>query len=144
MGTVVAALISAAGSIFSGFFGWKGDQAKTVQTALELLKEVNSSDGQAVTAAATALQAILTQGIWIEKVWRPLLMFILMGIIFSYWFLGYIPPYFNAPMTPMMQEIFGLLKIGLGGYIPCRTIEKIAQQINIGSILKTLIEKKIS
>lgn len=140
--TVLAALISGAGSFFGGLFGWKGAQAETVQKAIDLLKSVNDVDAQTATATATILSQILTNGIWIEKVWRPLLMMECIVLISCYWF-GYVPPYFDKPMTPMMVEMFTLLKIGVGGYIPCRTIEKVMNNIQLASVLKTLIAKKL-
>lgn len=142
--TILAALLGAVGNGISGFFGWKGEQVKVVQAAIDLLNNVDANDAKQVAAQAQALQVILTQGIWLEKIWRPMLMMILMGIIGSYWFFGYVPPYFDKPMTPMMAEIFGLLKIGLIGYIPGRTLEKIMTNINIAQVLKTLIEKKLA
>jgi hypothetical protein len=142
MPLILSALFGFLGSTVKGFFGFQGDQAQTVQKALDVLKSVNDSDGQTITAAAQSLSVILSQGSWLEKNWRPFLMLILMSIVVSFWF-GYTPPQFNVPMSPMMVEIWGLLKIGLVGYLPCRTLEKIVQQINIGAILKTLVGKKI-
>lgn len=138
----IMGLFTTISGFFSGLFGYKQEQAKTVQGALEVLKSVNDTDGQSMTAAAQVLSAILTQGSWLEKTWRPVFMVVLMGIVISFWF-GYVPPSFNDPMTPMMQQVWDLLKIGLGGYLPLRTIDKLVQQLNIGSILKELIRKKM-
>lgn len=138
----LAALFGFLGSTVSGLFGFKGDQAKTVQNALDVLKSVNDVDGQAITASASAISSILTQGSWLEKQWRPVLMCLLIVLIAS-WFFGYIPPHFNDPVSPMMREVLDLLKVGVIGYVPCRTLEKIVTQLNIGSVLKQLIQKKI-
>ncbi len=140
---VLASLFGFLGPVVSGFFGFKGEQAKTVQDSIALLKQIDASDAQAAVAASNALSVILTQGSWLERTWRPFFMVVLIFIVVSYWFFGYVPHYFNDPMTPMMLEIFTILKIGLGGYLPLRTMEKIAQQINIGSIIRKLIEKKV-
>lgn len=130
------------GSVFTGLFGYKQEQAKTVQSALDVLKSVNDVDGQSAAASAQVLTAILTQGSFLEKNWRPFFMLILMTIVVSFFF-GYQPSHINDAMSPTMQQIWDLLKIGLCGYMPLRTVEKIMQQINIGSILKTLIQKKL-
>ena len=139
---VFAMLFGAIGSFFTGLFNFKGQQAQTVQEAIKLLGDVNTSEAQAQIAAANAISIILTQGSFIERNWRPVFMVICMTVIVSFWF-GHIPPHFNDNLSPMMDKIMNLLEIGLGGYIPCRTIDKAIQQINIGSILKTLIQKKI-
>lgn len=141
---IVASLISALGSGVSGFFGFKNSQMETVKASIDLLSNVDTNDVKQAAAAAQALQAILTQGIWLEKIWRPALMITLCGIIGSYWFFGYTPPYFNSEMSPMMSQIFELLKIGMMGYIPGRTIEKVMTNINISGILKTMINKKLA
>lgn len=130
------------GNAVFGLFGFKGDQAKTVQNALEVLKSVNDTDAQTITAAAQSLSVILTQGSWLERNWRPGLM-ILLIVIVGCWYFGYLPPNFNDPVSPMMDRVLTMLTIGVGGYIPCRTLEKVMTQINIGSILKQLITKKV-
>lgn len=140
---VIASIFGFLSSAVSGLFGFKGDQAKTVQSALDLLKSINDVDGQSVTAASQALSAILTQGSWLEKNWRPMLMVVCIIIILASFF-GFVPSHFNDPVTPMMDKVWTCVMIGLGGYIPCRTIEKVITQINIGSILKALIAKKLT
>lgn len=142
MPVFLTALISTVGSFFTGLFNFKGEQARTVQDAIKVLAEVNQSDAQATVASAQALSSILTQGSFLEKNWRPVLMVILMIILVASFF-GYIPSHLNDPVSPTMEKIWTLLEIGLGGYLPLRTLEKIVQQINIGSILKSLINKKI-
>src|SRR5690349_14349615 len=117
---IITALFSFLGSAVKGVFDFKGEQAKSVQSAMDLIKSLDSNEAATLTAQANALSVILTQGSWLEKQWRPFLMFLLM-IIIGCWFFGYVPPHFNDPMSPMMQEVLSLLKIGLGGYIPCRT-----------------------
>jgi hypothetical protein len=136
-------LISGLSSFFTGLFGFKGDQAKTIQTAMEMVGKLNDADAQSIAASANAISTILTQGSWIERTWRPILMILLMVIIGS-WFFGYAPPNFDKPLSPMMDQVIELLKVGVMGYIPCRTLEKVMTQINLGSILKTFIEKKLS
>lgn len=138
----IGLLISGIGSFFTGLFGFKGEQAKTIQSALESVNKLNDADAASVTASANAISQILTQGSWLERTWRPVLMVLLMAIIGS-WFFGYTPPNFDKPLSPMMNEVLDLLKVGVMGYIPCRTIEKIMTQMNIGSILKTFISKKL-
>lgn len=143
MPVIFSAVFGFLGSAVTGLFNFKGQQAETVQSALKLLGDVNTTDAQAQVAAASAISNILTQGSFLERNWRPSLMVIFMVIIVSFWF-GHIPPHFNDPLSPMMDKILSMMEIGLGGYIPCRTFEKIVTQLNIGSILRTLISKKIT
>lgn len=142
MPVFLTSLFGFLGTSISSVFGFKGEQAKTVQSAIDLLKTVDTNDATSVAASANALSVILSQGSWLEKQWRPMLMIILIVMI-GCWFFGLVPPHFNDPVSPMMQQVLDLLKVGVIGYVPCRTIEKVVQQINISSILKQIIAKKI-
>lgn len=135
-------LITAVSSFFSGLFSFKGDQAKTVQTSLETLSELQDSDSQSVVAQAQAISAILTQGSFLERNWRSILMIELV-VLLTCGFFGWVPPHFNDPLSPMMQQVFDLLKIGLGGYIVRYGVRDMIREFNIAGIVKTLIEKKV-
>lgn len=139
---IIGGIIAAVGGLFKGFFGWKEAQANTVITALNVVKGIDDNDAQSTAALANALQVILSQGSWLEKNWRSWLMIICMAVLVSSWF-GYTPPNFDDEFTPMMQKMFELLQIGLGGYIVRRGIVDIVRIINIRSILTALISKKV-
>lgn len=67
---------------------------------------------------------------WLTRNWRPLTMVTFVGLISAHW-LG-----FSAPnLTPEERlSLLNLVKIGLGGYVVSRGIEKTAKEI--GPILK--------
>ena len=140
---MVLMALSALGNMVGKFFGWKRDQAGVMQTALQVLGDTNASNAQRESAIAMIISSEATSGYWLAAVWRPLLMVTFAGMIISYWF-GYVPPNLNAPMSPMMAELFGILKLGIGGYIGGRTLEKIIGSLNIGGVLKKFIEKKLA
>ena len=139
---LISGLLGLGSSFVKGMFNLKQDQAHIVEESLKVLRNVNATDAQATTATAAALSSILTQGSFLERNWRPVFMVILMGILICSFF-GWVPPYLNQEMSPMMDKIWTMLQIGLGGYLPLRTFEKVVAQLNIGSILKTLIQKKV-
>lgn len=136
------AAIGAVGSLMSGIFGFKKAQADAVMKAVGVVSDVNTSNAQREQAIATIIAAENASGYWLSAVWRPMLMVFFAILIGSFWF-GYVPPHLNQPMSPMMTEIFTILKIGIGGYIPARTLEKIVQNMNVGAVLKKFIEKKM-
>jgi hypothetical protein len=136
-------------AIFSGLFGlgksilgFKEAQTEAVKGALDVVKSIDNNDATSTAALANALQQILTQGSWLEKNWRSWLMVLLIVIIGCVFF-GHVPPHFNDPLSPMAERCFSLLEIGLGGYIARRGIVDVVRMFNIGSILKTLINKKV-
>lgn len=142
MPVILAALFGFLGRGVSGLFSFKGDQAQTVQSALKVLSDVNATDGQVTVAASDAISSIMNNGSFLEKNWRPVFMIVCMVIIVCSFF-GWVPPHLNDPVSPIMERVWTVLEIGLGGYMPLRTLEKIMNQLNIASIVKTLISKKV-
>ena len=129
-------------SIISGLFSMKQTQGNIALTAVETIGKVAAGAAAETAANASIIQAEAASPHWLPSNIRPLILLVLMGLIVSFWF-GYIPPHFNDPMSPMMMEVFSLLKIGFGGYIGGRTIEKVASILNAGKMAQTFINKKI-
>ena len=137
-----AALFGAIGTAISGFFGFKGNQAETVKSALKVLSNATATDGQREQAIATIIAAEASSGYWLAAVWRPLLMVFFAILIGAFWF-GYVPPNFGSEMPPALAEIFTIIKIGIAGYIPARSLEKIISNLNLSAVLKQFIQKKL-
>jgi len=60
---------------------------------------------------------------WLTRNWRPLTMLTFVALIVADW-LGYSAP--NLPIE-MKQELYSIVKLGIGGYIGARSIEKIVK-----------------
>ncbi len=135
-------LFSTIGSAIGGLFSFKKAQTDVVKEALTTLASVESTDAQVSQASAEVLTAIMNNGSFLERNWRPALMILIIAIIGSFWF-GYTPPHLNEALPPMMERIFTLLEIGLIGYMPLRSIDKWVKMFQVGSLLKTLIAKKV-
>lgn len=137
---LIAGLFGTLGSAFSSFMGFKSQQGQIVQSALQTIATTNSSDAEYNAASARAIEALYSNGPPIERLWRPCLMWLIMAMLVARWFFGYTPPY----ITQMeLSNIYQWLYIGLIGYMPLRSFEKIATMFNIGSILKTYIGKTV-
>ena len=79
---------------------------------------------EAVTALEGQINIITTeaQGNWLQRSWRPLTMVWFSILLGMYWF-GMAPDYLiDNPGT--VDQLFDLLKIGIGGYIVGRSAEK--------------------
>ena len=62
------------------------------------------------------------QGNWLQRSWRPLTMVWFCVLLGMYWF-GFAPDYLiDNPAT--VDQLFGLLKLGIGGYVLGRSVEK--------------------
>ena len=139
---IVGVILGGLGTAVKAFFGFRQAQANVVQSALDVLGDVNRSDADRAHAAALAIAADARSESWITRVWRPLTMFLFLVLVVSYWF-GFYPPNMLGPMPPIIARIFDIVEIVvLAGY-PARTLEKIAREMNIGMVLKKLIEKTL-
>lgn len=134
------AALGVVSNLVSGLFGMKKQQGQVVESALDVLKNTNATDAQREQAVATTIAAEASSGYWLAAVWRPLLMLFFAGLIGARWF-GYMPPNMNESE---LLEIYGLLKLGIGGYIGGRTVEKIIGSLGLASVMKSYIKKKLT
>ena len=142
MGAIAAAAMGLISNVFGAIFKGKEVKAKLLETAIKSIENVDASHGQRETAIAAVIAAEAASGNRLASSWRPLLMVMFAGILLSFWF-GYVPPHLEGPMPPMIAEIFFIIKLGIGGYIPARTLEKIVDQVNVGSYLRKLLDKRV-
>jgi len=136
----IAAGLGAVGSLISGFFGFKGKQADIINTGIQLASHVNHADSSEQAAKSRVIVTEAASPYWLAAVWRPMLMVFFASLIGARWF-GYMPPHMTEAE---LLEVYGLLKLGIGGYIGGRTLEKIVNSLGLGSALKQFIAKKLA
>jgi len=72
-------------------------------------------------AQANIVIAEAQSGSWLTRSWRPLTMLIFVGLITARWF-----GYSATNLSPQEYlELWGIVKLGLGGYVIGRSAEKI-------------------
>lgn len=84
-----------------------------VTALLDKLQEIEK-------AAAAIIQAEAASRHWLAANWRPLTMLTFVALIVSRW-LGYAAP--NLSEAEIL-ELWAIVKIGLGGYVVGRSVEK--------------------
>ena len=62
---------------------------------------------------------------WLQRNWRPMMMIWFAILLGMFWF-GITPPNINQPI---IDHLFNLLELGIGGYIIGRSAEKIIPQV---------------
>jgi predicted MFS family arabinose efflux permease len=82
-----------------------------------------------VKEQASIVRAEATGHSWLQRNWRPMLMMIIILIIFNNYVLF---PYLSlfttkAVMLVLPEQLWGLIKIGVGGYVVGRSGEKFAK-----------------
>jgi len=102
--------------------------------ARNMLEQIRNQMKTALVASFTQVisdkkEVIIAEmgGNWLQRSWRPLLM-LLFGFIVANEYI--ISPYVRAifstelPVKPISADMWALLKLGVGGYISGRSIEK--------------------
>jgi hypothetical protein len=147
----IGSVIGATGSIFGGLFRTQRARtqalAESVRGVTDFLKSSNATDAQVASAVASVVSSEAHSESWMARSWRPIFMLSCIVIYFSWMFLGYTPLNANAQLPPFIQEVFDVLKIGLCGYIPARSVDKwvaAAYKTKLfNNILTTLTKGKI-
>lgn len=101
------------------------DADKQKDAAAELMRMIVEGDLRDVEARANVVMSELNSQNWLASVWRPIMMLTFLLLIVCAWF-GLVPPNMNPAM---LDHIFTLLEIGMGGYVVGRSAEKIATTV---------------
>ena len=96
---------------------------------LELVQKLNEAEARYIEAQSKVVQAEANSEHWITSAWRPITMLVFVAIIANNYILV---PYFQAfgadiPTLELTDQMWDLLKIGIGGYIVGRSVEKTAK-----------------
>lgn len=98
------------------------DTEKRDMAKLEIMGELQKQSGEIEKAAASIINTEAASKHWLAANWRPLTMLTFVGLIVARW-LGFTA---EGMTEAEYLELYGLMKIGLGGYVVGRSAEKIA------------------
>ena len=99
------------------------DTQESDKAKLELMKQIQAGDLEEIKGKFGVIQSEGSSEHWLVAAWRPITMLVFLAMIISWWF-GYVPVNVTEPL---LMELFGLIKIGLGGYVVGRSAEKAIQ-----------------
>lgn len=101
------------------------------QAQQQLTQMYISGDLQRMTTQAGVITAEANSGSWITKSWRPITMLVFVAIIANnYIIFPYLQLFFHTGlMLQLPPDMWELLKLGIGGYVVGRSIEKVATTI---------------
>ena len=96
----------------------------------QLQTQLLQSNTQELQAAAKIIEAEAKAG-WFASSWRPLLMYVLIFILVWNYILGPVIKIFTGAVISfeLPGDVWGLLQIGLGGYVVGRSAESVARTI---------------
>lgn len=113
------------GPLLGGLFGLidkaveDKDQAAKIKAGLQ--EQVLTGQMKEIEAAAKIIAAEAGGDSWLQRNWRPMLM-CLFGLIIANNYL--VVPLFGGPMAEIPPDMWDLLKLGIGGYVLGRSVEK--------------------
>ena len=143
---MITHVISAIGAAVGGFFGFKGKQAESVNKALEVVADFNTTEAARFSAAAQIISAEARSEGLLTRSWRPLAILILIFDfhLLAYWLItGQFPPELLDTLPPIMDKVLDTALLLAGVMGGGRALEKIAREFQIGGILKEFIKKKL-
>lgn len=145
IGTALSGIFSLVGSGVQGFFGMKAKESDLVNNTIKAFADSNTSAAAREQAIAQIVAQEAQSQYWLAAIWRPLVMIVFAGLIVSYFF-GYTTPNLLSQFPPesAIAKLFDLLQTGLMGYIPARTVEKIATSFATTRNLRLLTEYLIN
>lgn len=107
------------------------DPAERAAVEQQIAAQAQEAEARAIEAQRDVIVAE-TQGNTLQRNWRPLFMFVCMGLlIWHAIFLPILASILGAPMSEMIglehvpEGLWTLLTIGMGGYIAGRSAEKV-------------------
>ena len=111
-------LIDDLGKSLADFF----DPTKKAEAQAVLEKAKTGAAMEQLNAQVRVIVAEAQSGSWLTRSWRPITMLVFLWLIVSYWY-----GWHAADLTPaLVDQLFQIIKIGLGGYVIGRSAEKVA------------------
>ena len=130
LASLISGLIGGAGKILDDMHTSREEKdaarANFMRIQGEILTKVAEFESKLVDAQASIVVAEAKSQSWLARNWRPMLM-TMFGYVVAHNYI--IAPLTGADYLPIPPEMWGLLKIGIGGYIGARTFEKITPEI---------------
>jgi len=108
-----------------------GEAIKDPQKQAELLLKLQQLELEYTKMRANIITSEAKSEHWITSTWRPITMLVFVFIIFNNYILVPYAQAFgaNIPSLNLTNEMWDLLKIGIGGYIVGRSAEKVAKEL---------------
>lgn len=102
-------------------------QAQLAQAQVDLQAKAMAYDQAFVEAQAKVITAEAGGSSWMQRNWRPVLMFAFIAILVNNYLLApYVRAFGGTVVTlDIPPAMWGLLTVGVGGYIGARTYEKV-------------------
>ena len=103
----------------------------------DILTQMVDYESSHLKEASAILQAEAKSDSWLTRSWRPLVMMWFAIMLGLYWF-GFAPDYL-IQNPEVVEQLFRLLQLGIGGYIVGRSVEKTAKVLSENGGVKKVL-----
>jgi len=94
---------------------------KLLQIQATVISEAIGYEQARLAAQSSVIVAEANSASWITRSWRPITMLTFLSLIVLHWF--------GVGPAELPEELWGVIKIGLGGYMGGRSLEKMVPAI---------------
>jgi hypothetical protein len=123
---MIAALLPALAPIVSRVVGnLFPDPAEKAKAEAEAMRQLLAAQSEIQAAAGEIVRTEAASSHWLAANWRPMTMLIFVWLIVARWFGWSAPGLSEAEAI----KLWGIVEIGLGGYVIGRSVEKVAPPI---------------
>ena len=113
------------------------DKDASARLNAEILQTILNVESDYTKEVASVIKAEANSQSWLARNWRPMMMLFFGGLLGSFWF-GFAPEYVQE-RPELTEELFSLLKLGIGGYIVGRSVEKTAKTLSDNGGIKNVL-----
>jgi hypothetical protein len=121
----IAGVLDAVGGIIGKFVASPEDKLKATEELLKVHLDFQTKVMEAETAyVKTQADVIMSEAkseSWLAANWRPMLMLVFTYIIAHNYVIA---PMFSVKSVPIPPDMWELLRLGIGGYVAGRSLEK--------------------
>ena len=104
------------------------DKSEAAKAQAEMITILREADAKMAEQKSKVVVSEAQGESWLQRNWRPLTMMFFLILLGTYWF-GLAPEYLITNPS-LVEHLFYLLELGIGGYIVGRSGEKIAKTVN--------------
>jgi hypothetical protein len=123
---MIASLLPALAPIVSRVVGnLFPDPAEKAKAEAEAMRQLLAAQSEIQAAAGEIVRTEAASSHWLAANWRPMTMLIFVWLIVARWFGWSAPGLSEAEAI----KLWGIVEIGLGGYVIGRSVEKVAPPI---------------
>lgn len=106
-------------------------KAQTLDTYVKAIEVGLNYEQQALAQKAEIVKAEAQSKFKLTATWRPITMLGFLAVVLNNYVVApYLAAFgFDVPTLPIGDEMWGLLQIGIGGYIASRGVEKVVPEV---------------